>query len=685
LPIAEISVGNDYVSGLITSSRVRSAALGVCLFATVLGLNWATTAFFGSDMPDWDQWDAEGLCLFAPWFEHDHFVAHVFQPHNEHRVVLTKLQNFALVRLGGQWDQRVECLFNAFLHACIAVGVWSFGRRMVNGRWAAWLFTVIAALYGLPLAWQNLLGGFHSQQYWLIALSLVAIVSLPFSRTGSGRWWAGIAAATVVLGSMGSGFVAAAVVFGILSLLVLRRETTWRAALPTLLIMAVLIGVGLATRVEVSYHQSLKAKTIHDFVFSLLRSMEWPVRDHDWVSAVMWAPWAVLAVTTLRRGSTGIPAVPGVKSGDMRQRQCFELTVFALGGWVLVQLLATAYARGAGADYPASRYMDTLIFGAAVNAIALGWIVAKPPLVSASSSNDATGSSAHAMSRGPWRGGRTTAYAMALVWTTALIFGGFNLLATNLNDELPSTANYYRSAEGHLLAYLATNDPAELADPIPYPTAESLIVRLAHPSLRQLMPASVRPSLPIQPAIASNSDFVPNFVSHRHLNTAHRMGISPGTPALGSRLTWGSFNEHGPANTGEWRSTPVSSALHGWLKFETAGDLRQPGIQLELRDAATDEVVATVAPDKVPGTTWRSAFVHAPARPFVIVASDQTPNGWLAFSAPVEVSNLSYWALRIMKRGLLIAEVAGVLALLIGVGVFMERRTGTRSTARSSE
>jgi hypothetical protein len=288
---------------------------------------------------------------------------------------------------------------------------------------------------------------------------------------------------------------------------------------------------------------------------------------------------------------------------------------------------------------------------------------------------------AHPISRGSSLWPRTTMYALALAWTAALTFGGFNLLTTNLDDELPSTAVYYRSAEGHLLAYLATDDPAELADPIPYPTAESLIVRLAHPSLRQLMPASVRPSLPVQPDTASNSSFVPNFVSHRHLNTARRAGVSPGTPALGSRPTWGSFNERGPGNTGEWRSQSLSSTLHGWLKFETAGDLGEPGIRLELRDGSTNDLLAAVVPDKVPGTTWRSAFVHAPARPFVIVASDQTTKGWLAFGAPVEVSDLSYLAVRIMKHGLLIAEVAAALALLIATAVFFERRAATRTQA----
>ena len=48
---------------------------------------------YGSPMPDWDQWDAEAMELLVPWFTGDHFVAHLFHPHNEHRILLTKLQN----------------------------------------------------------------------------------------------------------------------------------------------------------------------------------------------------------------------------------------------------------------------------------------------------------------------------------------------------------------------------------------------------------------------------------------------------------------------------------------------------------------------------------------------------------------------------------------------------------------
>ena len=75
------------------SAPSLSVASAVCLFLLILGAKWTFIDRYGTDMPDWDQWDAEGLHLYAPWFTHDHFVRELFTPHNEHRIVLTKLQN----------------------------------------------------------------------------------------------------------------------------------------------------------------------------------------------------------------------------------------------------------------------------------------------------------------------------------------------------------------------------------------------------------------------------------------------------------------------------------------------------------------------------------------------------------------------------------------------------------------
>ena len=98
------------------SARALTAAFAACLFTLVVAAKWATFGRYGSPMPDWDQWDAEGGALFIPWHQGEDLIPHLLKPHNEHRVILTKLQNLALGIANGQWDSRLEAVTNALLH-----------------------------------------------------------------------------------------------------------------------------------------------------------------------------------------------------------------------------------------------------------------------------------------------------------------------------------------------------------------------------------------------------------------------------------------------------------------------------------------------------------------------------------------------------------------------------------------
>ncbi len=648
---------------LLLRPSLHTAVYAACLFCVVLGLKWATFDRFGSAMPDWDQWDAEAYYVLIPWFEHDDFLAHLFTPHNEHRVVITKLHNLALALLNGQWDARLQAVTNAALHSAVATALWLLARRRLAVVTHAPLWLLAVALFGFPLAWQNVLGGFHSQQYWLLATSFVAIVLLPFARPNSPPWWTGTVAATLALFTMGSGLLAAAVVVVVIGFRLLRRETNFRAAWPALAVSTALVAAGALTRVEVSYHDHMKAKTLHDFFFSLVHSLQWPVPSgYDWLAALLWLPWLLAALSVLRRRADfSLPATSSSTSSITVQ------IIVALGGWVLVQLLATAYARGAGAGFPASRYMDTLTFGAMVNALCLAWLVAS------------TATTATLRSTLPRLG-------FALLWGAPLAFGLNDLVRLNLREEMPSARRYYDNAEAHMRGYLATDDPANLAFPdIPYPSAGGLIDRLDHPCIRELMPAVIREPLPLAPTTttpATAGSFLENRAPHLTHLTAPHHGISPKTFPLASVTTWGSFAaSDGPTATGEWQSAPLTSPLGAWLKFETAGQLGESPatLSLELRDAQNGTTLASIRPSKIPGDAWRSAYVRAPSSPFVVVARDQDPSRWLAFGAPVEMGHFSYLASRATKHGLLLAEIAALLAAVTVVTALCLARTSPRA------
>jgi hypothetical protein len=623
-----------------TLEKLRHFGLILCLAAMVAGLNWDAVERFSSDIPNWDQWDAEGPHLLIPWFTHDHFVAHLFQPHNEHRVILTKLQNLAVVLAVGQWDARAQCVVNALLHAAIAVGFWLLGRRWLTRRWLTPYFALTAVLFALPVAWQNVLGGFHSQQYWLIGLSCAAIVWVPFAKVDSVRWWLGLIATLLVMGAMGSGFFAAVVILGVVAWRRIHgqngRGSWWLCAL-----MLALVLIGWRTRVEVGYHDFLKARSVHDFALSILRSLAWPWRRWDWLGVVLWLPFGRLVLDFVRRPEN--------------RRSEFAQMMIALGGWVLLQIVATALVRGAGAEYPASRYMDTLVISTLVNVLVVGRTLAREP-----------GSAAR----------RRADLVIAVAWAVVFAVGAESLIATNYMGDMPAVRRYYVGAELHLRSYLETNDPAELTSPIPYPESAPLVERLSHRELRELMPASVRPPLPLQAAASTASTFIFNQTTERALPDAAKRGLSPGTPMIASKPMWGSYSESGVANTGDWRSATLQAKLGGKLVFQVAGDLGQPGLALDLRNAASGALLAEVRPTKPAGNGWRPAIVAAPPEPFVVVAHDQSATGWFAFTAPVEMSEMSFAAWRLTKHGLLIAEIAAGLALLLAGLSLAERRAG---------
>ena len=615
-------------------SRAVRLGLIACLFAFVLGARWAIVDRYTIDLPEWDQWDAEGTMLLAPWYQGHLTVGALFIPHNEHRIVLTKLVNLGLTAANGQWDQRLEAAVNAIVPGLIAVGIFLFGIGFLDRRWHAPLWILLAALYGLPFAWHNVIAGFNSQQFFLIGLSFGAIACLPGAPPGSRRWCLGAACMALAMVSMASGFLAAAIVLGLTLLLLVRRELSLSSAAPTLLLAAVLVAIGCLTRVAVPYHELMKAHSVGEFAATLFQSLEWPARKmtNAWLSLVLWLPWCLLSRRNLgRRGGEGRAA---------------GVILMGLGAWVLLQLLATAYFRGVDGNPPASRYIDALAFGTVVNALCLGWLAR------------------HGMAN---PAARWTRAFIAFAWLATVVGGSDDQLKRILQHELPDQGRYHFYCVANVRNYLATGDEAYLRhSEIPYPGTDLFLKRLLVPSLQAALPASVRAPLPLAGPVSGG------FVRYdsRRYEAAQRSsraaeptpGLPPGCPPLSNAVFWGS---HGPGGTASWESLPLPRPQTGWLKFELAGHPAEDGTSLELKDASTGRILASVVPDKAPGNSWRSAYVRAPDRPFVVAAHGGDSAAWMAFSQPVEMGPLSHFAWRCVKNGLLIAGCAASAALAL--------------------
>jgi hypothetical protein len=135
-------------------------------------------------------------------------------------------------------------------------------------------------------------------------------------------------------------------------------------------------------------------------------------------------------------------------------------------------------------------------------------------------------------------------------------------------------------------------------------------------------------------------------------------------PALG---TW---NARDATVTGLWTSAPLrtSAAL---LQFRIAGALRPPSTSLTLRTADGREI-APLTTDLDAGERWKRINFPAPDGPFQIVAKDDSPEAWLAFTAPVEISRWS-WLHGKLTRPWVVQTALALAAALALAGIFLIR------------
>jgi hypothetical protein len=95
-------------------------------------------------------------------------------------------------------------------------------------------------------------------------------------------------------------------------------------------------------------------------------------------------------------------------------------------------------------------------------------------------------------------------------------------------------------------------------------------------------------------------------------------------------------------------------------------------------------VLDSIVPSKVPGNSWRTAYVRAPREPACLVARTDRPAHWFAFSEPVAMSAVSYHAWRLCRQGQTLVAAAGFIALALAATAVYRRRRQVASLSRNS-
>jgi hypothetical protein len=341
----------------------------------------------------------------------------------------------------------------------------------------------------------------------------------------------------------------------------------------------------------------------------------------------------------------------GARSPERRLPVGTEL-ILALGLWVVLQNAALAYSRGGNGHGPiASRYMDILALGAAINALAL-FILVRTTAVR--------------------RGTRTVLWILAFGWSGAVLAGTSALSYAELVNQ-KGRQTYLRAGERALRSYLITGDRAFLEGdphPVPYINMRQFQTFIDDPTIRRLLPAPARLPIHIEKAETPDATFA-------------QPGCPPIAPYLSQQKSWGSFTSDGPAALGQMQSQPIKARLP-YLEFEIAGGLGDD-MSFSVESPGSTDTIHWLPPSfQEQGSGWRRAYSAVdPGREARVMARDNSPAKWFAFRDPAELGRLSLYSEKAVVRGkpiFLLGLIVGLGVLAYGVAAQFRANRGRRVT-----
>ena len=598
-------------------SKWRNWIVPLGLVLVVLGGKFMLIRSHGSDVPHWDQWDIEGVQLIKPWLEDNLSAGDLFAPHNEHRPFFTRVWALLIYVVNGQWDARLEMVANALLHAGAAVVILGFLAPTLRGWQKPAFVALLVLLFATPYDWENTVHGFQSQFYFLLLFTLVHLHGSLVRRPLTTGWWVAQAAGLAALFCMGSGAASAVVVLVMLGFkaLVLRQWT--RGDAYTGIASAAMLAAGILLRVPAPWQDHLRPDSVLAYLHSLSALLAWPF-PFLLVAPLMVAP---IVIYTLKARSAAWD------SGTV-------LFVTGLAVWAWVQTAALAYARGGFQLGYSSRYGDLLAIGVIASAVALAGLL-----------NLKTDGMK-----------RSTTVILALCWAVLVVSGILYRSFWSERRHLADLRRVHPIQISNIRDFIATGDVGALSDQpmlhIPYPDAGRLAEFLSDPTIRSILPVSIRAPIQLVADKFSTHGFIPN-------------GIPPETHAKPIDPPQGSYTDLGARQKGYFRSQPINPDLP-MLSMTIAGTFPLDQEHLTLIGTESADIIGPLI-SKIPGVRFMTLNSFRPDGPFVVSVTDQNPDTWIAISNPAEMGFSSWLAKKLVKLGFVIL-VVGLGLTVIGIG-----------------
>ena len=465
-------------------------------------------------VPFWDEWPATADLILKPFHRGEVPWAAIWSPHNDHRIVLTRLWEMGWFRLLGQWDPTVVATVNSLLLTVseLAFVGW-IARAWPARRQVLWLMAS-TALVVVPYGYENLLVAFESTFHFLTILGLIAICTATRVEDSPLALPIAVLTAGFALFTIGAG-IFVTVTVGFLAVLqsIARRGVHRRTAVLFACSVAI-FALGWSVRAPSTFTPAPPAQTI----LAAARYAGWPASNLvnlvvGWPQSSRYLPprlnaWPsqekpVIAtaanfmkrhhvlIGTLFGTIALITFLPGaillmrlLSAGGPDPHPALWALV-GVAGWSALNVVGMAVARSGDLLVP-PRYQDFLVLGLLANAGALFALMAFPSATSAR----------------PGSGPRWLIYLWLVPIGTALAVTALGVVTV----ELPRKASESAGARETVQAYVASGNPEIFRNRppnfVPWPGGEDELAKLLlDPEFRAVLPVELRapperPSIP---------------------------------------------------------------------------------------------------------------------------------------------------------------------------------------------
>jgi hypothetical protein len=436
---------------LLHIDKRRSIILFVSLFLILIGSRAIVINYYGNSTPFWDEWDGDAASLLLPYLRGNLTLGDLFSAHNEHVIFFTRLLTLAIFNISGYWDVILQMIANALLDAATIVAISFALSRTLCGAWASAAIILSTLVNAFPLSWENILLGFNTHFYALLAFSFAGLWFLAGSRAWSLRWAAGslCAAASFLCMASGALTLAAAAGLHLIQMACGRRGGLREWLGLTALAATAMALIGLVLSAPAS--DDLRAHSLGSFLSAFWLLASWPLPAV--LGPVIVLPSALFCVLTF------------ADRPPLSDARWFNVAAF---GWILTQFLA--FAAGRAQIGVQNRYIDTLLIGLAVNLTSVFWLLGSYAV-----------------------GGKLgLARSLALAAWLAVVAASLAHEARHVPRLLDFRRQTAEVQGKNVRGYLATGDPSYLKGApeleIPYPVSSRLRELLDQPEIRAALP-----------------------------------------------------------------------------------------------------------------------------------------------------------------------------------------------------